>query len=338
MASELQPHSVLSVDTTSGFKYATHYQNPSDKNKPYILFVHGFPSSAYDWRQQIPHFASQGYGIIAPDTLGYGDSSKPLDPGDYTLKAIADSIIEVVDKVAGQNSKVLGVGHDWGSAVLSRLAQFHPDRFLSYAFLAGGFSAGGAFDLDAVNAMTKKMLGFSALGYWKFFNEDDAGDVIDSHQGSFTDLLYPEDSAKWKTHVGPVGSTRPWVEANTRGPRAPYITEDEFAIHDKIFHPDNGGYTPALNYYRATVRGLNAPDEPKIAPENKTTSLPTIFIGGLDDPLIIVPAAYGATKAFASEAKIENVKAGHWLHLERPEEVNEILDRFFKEVLRSTED
>jgi len=64
---------------------------------------------------------------------------------------------------------------------LSRLVQFHPNRFLAYAFPAGGFSAGGAFDLDAVNATTKKMLGYSALGYWKFFNEEDAGEIIDSH-------------------------------------------------------------------------------------------------------------------------------------------------------------
>ena len=45
------------------------------------------------------------------------------------------------------------------SAILSRPAQSHSDGFQSCAFLVGGFSAGGAFDLDAVNAMTKKVLG-----------------------------------------------------------------------------------------------------------------------------------------------------------------------------------
>ena len=129
MASELQPHSVLTVDTASGFRYTTHYQHPTDEDKPYILFVHGFPSSAYDWRKQVPHFASQGYGIIAPDTLGYGGSSKPLEPGDYTLKAIADSIIEVVDAVAGAQAKVLGVGHDWYVSLRIRLRE-SPGRVL----------------------------------------------------------------------------------------------------------------------------------------------------------------------------------------------------------------
>lgn len=87
----------------------------------------------------------------------------------------------------------------------------------------------------------------------------------------------------------------------------------EFSIHGKIFHPDNGGYTPALNYYRAIIRGLNASDGPKVAPGNKTTSLPTIFVGGLEDPLIIIPAAYAAMKAIVPQAKNENGKAGHWM-------------------------
>jgi len=68
-----------------------------------------------------------------------------------------------------------------GSAILARFAQFRPHRFLAYAFLAGGFSAGGAFDLDAINSITEKMLGRSTLGYWKSFDEEDAGAVIDSH-------------------------------------------------------------------------------------------------------------------------------------------------------------
>lgn len=113
MASKLLPYSVLTLMTLSGFNYTTHYQHPRVDDKPYVLFVHGFPSSAYDWRHQVDYFAHEGYGIIAPDTLGYGDSSKPLDPHDYTLKTITDSLVEVVDRVAGKDSKVLGVGHDW---------------------------------------------------------------------------------------------------------------------------------------------------------------------------------------------------------------------------------
>jgi len=52
--------------TLSGFNCTTHYQRPSDDRKPYILFLHGFPSSAYHWRHQVGCFANEGYGIIDP--------------------------------------------------------------------------------------------------------------------------------------------------------------------------------------------------------------------------------------------------------------------------------
>ena len=68
-----------------------------------------------------------------------------------------------------------------GSAVVSRLANFHPDRFWSYTFMAGGYSApSGPFDLDAVNATTMQMINRTTMGYWKFFNKTDAGQIVDS--------------------------------------------------------------------------------------------------------------------------------------------------------------
>ena len=74
--------------------------------------------------------------------------------------------------------------------MVSRLANYHSDRFLSYTFLAGGYSTPGPFDLDAVNAVTKKILGYSTLGYWKFFNQTDAGDIVDSHVCRYVDYSF----------------------------------------------------------------------------------------------------------------------------------------------------
>ena len=121
MAAKLLPYSILTLMTLSGFNYTTHYQHPKADNKPYILFIHGFPSSAYDWRHQVEYFSEEGYGIIAPDTLGYGGTSKPLDPHNYLLKGIGDSIVEVVNKVAGEECKVLGVGQDWSVDILNSI-------------------------------------------------------------------------------------------------------------------------------------------------------------------------------------------------------------------------
>jgi pimeloyl-ACP methyl ester carboxylesterase len=62
----------------------------------------------------VEYFADQGYGIIAPDLLGYGGSSKPEVPENYTAEAIGSSLVEVVQQVTRQQSpQVIGVGHDW---------------------------------------------------------------------------------------------------------------------------------------------------------------------------------------------------------------------------------
>ena len=100
-----------------------------------------------------------------------------------------------------------------------------------------------------------------------------------------------------------------------------------------IFRPENGGYTPGLNYYRGVIRGYNDADTARIVAPGNTTSLPTQFIGGTEDPLFIVPAQNAATLAFAPHATLQYVSAGHWVQLEKPEQINHMLDEFFKGVL-----
>ena len=107
MTYKLLPHSLLTVATLSGFNYSTYYQHPRSSDKPYVLLIHGFPSSAYDWRHQVDYFSQNGYGLIVPDTLGYGRTDKPLDAHDYTLKSISDNVMEVVYAVAGKTQRCM---------------------------------------------------------------------------------------------------------------------------------------------------------------------------------------------------------------------------------------
>ena len=100
------------LTTARGFLYSYLHLKPTDQgNQIYFLFLHGFPSSSYDWRYQIQHFSQQGYGIIAPDLLGYGRTSKPLDIHAYKAKSMIDDIVEIL-RYEGVET-VIGVGHDW---------------------------------------------------------------------------------------------------------------------------------------------------------------------------------------------------------------------------------
>ena len=98
------------VTTRRGYRYHYYYA-PSQGSKPTLLFVHGFPSTSQDWHRLIPHLERDGYGIIAPDVLGYGGTDKPIDPVTYKGTAIARDLIDIVD--AEGVEKVVAVGHDW---------------------------------------------------------------------------------------------------------------------------------------------------------------------------------------------------------------------------------
>lgn len=166
---------LLTLSTNHTYNYVNI---PATGSHPTILFLHGFPSSCYDWRHQINFFSELGYGVLAPDLLGYGGTTKPVSPEEYKAKKMAAEITEILDSESIQH--VHAVSHDTGSILLSRLATYFPERLLSCTFLAVPYSKPGEhLDLDAVNAMTKQLLGKERFGYLKFFMEDRAGDALD---------------------------------------------------------------------------------------------------------------------------------------------------------------
>lgn len=80
------------------------------EGKPYLLFIHGWPSSSYDWRYQIEYFRSKGYGLIVPDLLGYGGTTKPADAVAYRTKRVAENVIEILNCEGIKT--VYGISHD----------------------------------------------------------------------------------------------------------------------------------------------------------------------------------------------------------------------------------
>jgi pimeloyl-ACP methyl ester carboxylesterase len=42
-----------------------------------IVLLHGMPAHSYAWRVVLPGLAQAGYRVIAPDWIGFGESSKP---------------------------------------------------------------------------------------------------------------------------------------------------------------------------------------------------------------------------------------------------------------------
>ena len=53
-----------------------------------------------------------GYGVLAPDLLGYGDTDKPEELEAYRMKRMSGHIVEILEH-EGLKEKIMGVAHDW---------------------------------------------------------------------------------------------------------------------------------------------------------------------------------------------------------------------------------
>ncbi|GFF28643.1 hypothetical protein IFM58399_02041 [Aspergillus lentulus] len=308
------------LSTSHTYNYVYHTATAS---RTTILFLHGFPSSCYDWRHQIHHFIKLGYGVLAPDLLGYGGTSKPTAVEEYKLKSMAREIIELLDHEGLR--RVHAVAHDTGCNLLSRLADYYPGRLLSCTFIAVPYSKPGEhFDLDMVNRFTKQLLGFEKCGYIEFFVENDAGSTLDQHADSFFTLFYPDSPDLWAEHLGPVGAIKAWLQNDKQGPLASYISDEERAMHNKILQ---GHHKPALNWYHALIRNVNKDDEVEANLDAKL-QMPVLMIGPQPDKFEI-PGFLEQMKVFAEDFTLKRVSTtSHWVQLEAREELNAILESF----------
>jgi soluble epoxide hydrolase/lipid-phosphate phosphatase len=184
MASIAFPSHSRFYKTSTGvtYNYVTIAAQPS---KPIILFLHGFPSSSYDWRHQISHFSILGYGIIAPDLLGYGGTDKPTTVSDYLELKVSTEILEILQYE--EIDKCHGVAHDLGVYVLSRMNNYFPERFLSSTFLNVPYRQPARIvNLDVMDAGMKERFGYEMLGYYRFNARQDAGEIMAQHVSSLS--------------------------------------------------------------------------------------------------------------------------------------------------------
>jgi soluble epoxide hydrolase/lipid-phosphate phosphatase len=105
--------------TVHGILYHYYRRAPQLATKPTLLFLHGFPSLSEHWSHQVAYFSHRGYGIIAPDMLGYGGTAKPEDPKAYDRLELAAHCVAILD--FERVDKVVVVAHDWCVRILLTL-------------------------------------------------------------------------------------------------------------------------------------------------------------------------------------------------------------------------
>ena len=89
---------------------------------PPLMLLHQTADSSLAFEPLMPGLT--GHRLLAPDTLGYGDSDAP--PHLYSMKEFGDSVAAFLDALGVEKTAVMG--NHTGASIAVELAAGHPDR------------------------------------------------------------------------------------------------------------------------------------------------------------------------------------------------------------------
>lgn len=258
---------------------------------PLVLLLHGFPDFWYSWRHQIPALVAAGFRVVAPDMRGYNLSDKPRGVANYSLDRLATDIVELTSFLGHCCAHL--VGHDWGGLVAWAVAGWHSDAVDRLAILNAPHPDDYARGLKDPKQISKSW-------YTGFFQLPGSAPLLRGRnfallrrtlRASSTEAAFTdEDLARY---------VAAWSE-----PRA---IESQLA------------------YYRAAARrlGRGADRIPRVMSQ-------TLIVWGERDkalePLFATPPAN-----LVENATVEMLPdATHWVHMDEPERVNDLLLAFLE--------
>ena len=256
-----------------------------------VLLLHGFPELWYSWHGVMGELARAGYRAIAPDLRGYNRSEKPAGAGAYTGAAYARDVVGLLDALGIERAFL--AGHDVGGGVAWRLAFERPERVRRAVIL----SAPHPFA-------------------WERASPSDDPESISWFRTFFRIPVLPELTSRaggW------------WLlSRNLRRTSRPGTFEGEtLAVFQSAWARENA-ISSMLGVYRAEWG-------PTALPDDGRPGVPVRFVAGGRDAYIPRAAVEVTAGVLPQGAVVELPEASHWLLLEEPEQVGELLIEFFRE-------
>lgn len=98
------------------------YLKPED-GKPVVTLFHGKNFNSAYWQQTAELLHSQGYGVLIPDQIGFGKSSKPTHY-QYSFAVLANNTQKLMASLNIQHSII--VGHSMGGMLATRFTLLFP--------------------------------------------------------------------------------------------------------------------------------------------------------------------------------------------------------------------
>jgi pimeloyl-ACP methyl ester carboxylesterase len=265
---------------------------------PLALLLHGFPDSAHTWRHLGPVLAAEGHRVVAPFTRGYAPSSVPAD-GRCDIGALMDDAVGVHAALGGDERAVL-VGHDWGGLTANALAAHRASPFRRVVSMAVPPVAALPF-----RESLRHLPGQARRSWYIAFNQ------LPLLPERSLERLVPRLWHDWS----------PGYDA----------TVDVATTLDALREP--GHRRAAVDYYRHLARPLGVPERYRRW-QSAMTDLPRTpmrYLHGRDDGCLAADFAGIARRHLPPHSDVQVVAgAGHFLHLERPDEVNALVVEFLR--------
>lgn len=97
---------------------------PPNPNGKVILLLHGKNFNVAYWEQTIKVLIKEGFRVIAPDQVGFGKSTKPVNY-QYSFQQLALNTKSILDSL--KINKISVLGHSMGGMLATRFALSYPE-------------------------------------------------------------------------------------------------------------------------------------------------------------------------------------------------------------------
>ncbi|KAJ0416362.1 alpha/beta-hydrolase [Aspergillus carlsbadensis] len=317
-------HRQLQVE--EGITYHYMVASPDYTPTATVLLLHGWPDLAIGWRYQIPFLLLQGIQVIAPDLLGYGKTSAPVDISAYTLKRMSAHLTQIIR--AETDVPVIIGAHDWGSYLAWRLALYSPE------LVKGVFSFTVPYipPTPVVVTLEEFVQANPSFQYQLQLASPVAEEIVDRSEAHLRGFLRssfggvtPEGLPGFDVAVGIVEERLLEIGSSP-------LVSDELIEHYVKEYSRHGAHGP-MNWYR--TRTLNGEDEIPLAESNQQLLMPAMIIMAGQDQALPASLLDGQETFFpAGLTKGVINEASHWALIHTPVEANRYIGEFLDVVLQ----
>lgn len=307
-----------------------HYLFGSPKDfKATIFLIHGWPDLSMGWRYQIPMLLSLGLRVVAPDLMGFGGTDAPPVPPNslhlYGFKRAADDFEELARQLGA--SKIILGGHDWGGMVVWRMAQWKPDLVTHVFSVCTPFAAPLKHFISLEDIVKGPLPQF---GYQLHLASPEVEGRVKSKEDirKFLNGLYGARGSNSELPFTPEKGVL--FDVMSKVGETPLMTRQEMDYYVEQY--SRNGLHGTVNWYR--TRRANYDDD--LGLTKTTIDCPTLFIQATQDAVLRPEMARGM-RAYLPQLTTKEVKAGHWVLWQKPQEANAIIEGWLKEVVFSAQ-